>query len=240
AQGMTALHLAAHEAHLDVVRILLAHHADIEAKNSYGGTALGQTVWSAIHDPQPDHLPIIELLVEAGARVDDDWFTGRDEIDAALHPAQRRVHELRRIADRARNEGRFDDARRDYVAAADICRRSANPALLAHTLRHLGDIEREMGRADLAEPHLVEALDIARRENVKPLELANTIRPLALVRDDPKLWEEAHALYVRANVPPGIAETARQLARHARTNGDESRAEEWLRIARAAATASSD
>ena len=95
---------------------------------------------------QPDASGSVGGTLAAGsgvhARVDDDWFTGRDEIDAALHPAQRRVHELRRIADRARNEGRFDDARRDYVAAVDICRRSANPALLAHTLRHLGDIER--------------------------------------------------------------------------------------------------
>ena len=124
------------------------------------------------------------------------------------------------------------------IGAGEIVRKRVAAAIRNCENSELVSISR--GRADLAEPHLVEALDIARRENVKPLELANTIRPLALVRDDPKLWEEAHALYVRANVPPGIAETARQLARHARTNGDESRAEEWLRIARAAATASSD
>jgi hypothetical protein len=41
-------------------------------------------------------------------------------------------------------------------------------------------------------------------------------------------------LYVRANVPPGIAETARRLAAHAREEGE---AEEWMRIARAAEAA---
>lgn len=138
------------------------------------------------------------------------------------------VRERRRDGDGARAEGRLDEARQHYLAAVDACRSLGDAKLLAHTLRHLGDIEREMGRGDLAGPHLVEALEIARRENVAVLELANTIRPLAFLRDDPKLLEEANALYARANVPPGVAETARRLARHGN-------AEKWLRIAQEAA-----
>jgi len=211
--GMTPLHLAVIFGRLGVVKALLAHRPNLELRNVYGGTVLGQALWSAINDRKPDHLAIIETLVDAGARVNPDWFTGSAEIDAALHPERKRIHELRVKGDAARHEGRFEDARRDYLAAVKICRASSDAKLLAHTLRHLGDIEREMGRSDLAEPHLVEALDIARRENVTPLELANTIRPLALIRDEPKLWQEAHELYTRANVPPGIEETARRLAR---------------------------
>jgi len=211
--GMTALHLAAMEGHLDVVKTLIAHGANLEAVNGYGGTVLGQTVWSAIHDPKETDVEMIRILVDAGARVDEDWFTGRAELDAALHPTLERVRELRRVADRARSEGRFEDACRDYVAAVDLCRTSSNRKLTAHTLRHLGDIECEMGRNDLAEPHLVEALEIARRENVSTLELANTIRPLALVRDDVALWEEARALYERANVQAGVDEATRRIAR---------------------------
>ena len=35
---MTGLHLAAHEGHLETVKILLAHNAPTEARNVYGGT----------------------------------------------------------------------------------------------------------------------------------------------------------------------------------------------------------
>ena len=82
--GMTGLHWAAHEGHLDIIELLLARGAPLEAVNVYGGTVLGGAVWSAIHHPQPAHLRIIETLVGAGARVGDDWFTGRREIDQAL------------------------------------------------------------------------------------------------------------------------------------------------------------
>jgi len=184
-QGMTPLHLAVIFGHLDVVKTLLARGANAELVNAYGGTALGQAVWSLLHDPKPDHVAIIETL----------------------------VREFRRRPDRARSEGRFDDARRDYLELVDMLRDVPHPRLTAHTLRHLGDIEREMGRNDLAEPHLVEALELARRENVSTLELANTIRPLALVRDDVTLWEEARALYERANVHAGVDEATRRIAR---------------------------
>lgn len=200
-QRMTPLHHAIGFGHYDVVKALLAHRPNLELRNVYDGTALDQALWSAIHDPKPDHPAIIETLIAAGARGSAEWFNG--------------LAERRRVGDRARGERRFEEARRDYVVAVAMCRLSSDAKRLAHTLRHLGDIEREMGRADLAEPHLVEALEITRREDVTPLELANTIRPLALIRDDPKLWKEANELYTRANVPPGIEETARRLALHA-------------------------
>jgi hypothetical protein len=34
----------------EAARILLDFHAPFEVKNSYGGTVLGQAVWSALHD----------------------------------------------------------------------------------------------------------------------------------------------------------------------------------------------
>jgi tetratricopeptide (TPR) repeat protein len=194
--GMTLLHHAAAAGSLRVVRMLLDRGAKLEARNGYGGTVLEQAVWSAIHARQPQHLEIIELLVGHGARVDDDCFT-----------------ELRRVADEARHGRRYEEARSGYLIAVDVCRASGDARLLAHTLRHLGDIEREMGRTDDAEAHCAEALDIARREGVAPLELANTIRVLALLRDDEALWREAHDLYLSVNVEAGVAETARRLAK---------------------------
>jgi hypothetical protein len=87
--GMTGLHLAAHEGHLDTVKLLLGHGAPLEAKNSYGGTVLGQTLWSVIHHPRPAHREIVETLIAAGAKVEDDWLTGIPAIDELLRRAQR-------------------------------------------------------------------------------------------------------------------------------------------------------
>jgi len=81
---MTGLHLAAHEGHLDTVKLLLARNAPLEAKNVYGGTVLGQTLWSVIHHPMPSHHEIVETLLAAGAKVEDDWFTGNRSIDELL------------------------------------------------------------------------------------------------------------------------------------------------------------
>ncbi|MCW3053771.1 MAG: Ankyrin [Chthonomonadales bacterium] len=76
--GQTGLHFAAHSGHPATVRMLLAHHVPLEEKNMYGGTVLGQALWSACNEPQPDHLPIIESLIAAGAQVAPQW---REQID---------------------------------------------------------------------------------------------------------------------------------------------------------------
>jgi ankyrin repeat protein len=86
--GMTGLHLAAHDGHLDTVKLLLAHNAPLEVKNSYGGTVLDQTLWSAVNHPRPAHREIVEILIAAGAKVEDDWITGIPAIDELLRRAR--------------------------------------------------------------------------------------------------------------------------------------------------------
>ena len=85
--GQTGLHLAIHSAHLETVRFLLARRAPLELKNRYGGTALGQALWSAVRNRDLDYVPIIEALLAAGAVVDPSWSTGIDAIDERLHRA---------------------------------------------------------------------------------------------------------------------------------------------------------
>jgi ankyrin repeat protein/uncharacterized glyoxalase superfamily protein PhnB len=70
--GQTGLHIAAHAGQLEMVKVLLERKAPLEVKNMYGGTVLGQALWSAYNEPQPDHLEIIDLLIEAGAVVGPD------------------------------------------------------------------------------------------------------------------------------------------------------------------------
>ncbi|HEX3071646.1 MAG TPA: ankyrin repeat domain-containing protein [Thermoanaerobaculia bacterium] len=282
---MTGLHLAAHEGHLDTVKLLLAHNAPIEAKNVYGGTVLGQTLWSVIHHPMPAHREIVETLLAAGAKVDDDWFTGNRSIDELLfrarpdHEDPDPIHEMVRRGRRARFDrpdearelfaeavmrarksgakrelvealkgiaqidrdlGRLSAARPMYEEAVAVCREIGDPLLLAHTLRHLGDLHHGDGRDDLAEPVNAEALALYRVADAPPLELANALRSIAIVTNSAALWEEAFHLYVKTNVPAGVAESAMRLAKLAHHDGDGDRSREWLRIASAAAEASGD
>jgi tetratricopeptide (TPR) repeat protein len=101
-----------------------------------------------------------------------------------------------------------------YSEALELCRRHSTQVRIAHTARHLGDIYRESGMLTEAEPLLAEALAIYRRSSgIEPLELANAIRPLALLKTTlgdalaaRQLWQEALELYTAANVLAGVNE----------------------------------
>ena len=83
--GMSALHWAANRGNLDTVKLLIEWRAPLEQENMYGGTVLGCTVWSAINERRPDHLRIIETLIEAGANLSAvDYPTGSEQIDELL------------------------------------------------------------------------------------------------------------------------------------------------------------
>ncbi len=72
ADGQTALHWAIVGAHPDTVKLLLRHNPPLEQQNAYGGTPLGQALWSAANgdnaDPQT-YIEILEALAGAGAKI---------------------------------------------------------------------------------------------------------------------------------------------------------------------------
>ncbi|HEX5153747.1 MAG TPA: ankyrin repeat domain-containing protein [Parafilimonas sp.] len=78
--GMTALHWAVVGGHVDIIQLLLEYNAPLEIKNSYGGTVLGQALWFAYNHPRPQYPQIIDLLIKAGAKVEDGWDKYIDEI----------------------------------------------------------------------------------------------------------------------------------------------------------------
>ena len=82
----TALHLAAHQGQLEIIKLLLARGAPLEAKNVYGGTVLGQATWSVMHgDPKIDFVPTIEALLAAGANIEGAAYpTGNARVDKVL------------------------------------------------------------------------------------------------------------------------------------------------------------
>jgi ankyrin repeat protein len=60
--GQTPLHCAVIGAHLDTIKLLLAHGADPETRNVYGGTALGQAEWCAEHSNTTAYTEVIAFL----------------------------------------------------------------------------------------------------------------------------------------------------------------------------------
>ena len=54
--GQTGLHWAVIGGHLDTVKSLLRRNAPLEVKNRYGGTVLGQALWSAAHGGDSETL----------------------------------------------------------------------------------------------------------------------------------------------------------------------------------------
>jgi len=84
--GQTGLHYAAHAGHLDTVKMLIERKAPLEVLNVYGGTVLGQATWSVMNgDPGIDYAPIIEMLLDAGAKIEAaDYPTGNNRVDEVL------------------------------------------------------------------------------------------------------------------------------------------------------------
>lgn len=83
--GQTPLHLAAMSTDASLVRSLLRYNPPLEAQNSYGGTPLGQALWSAAHSAHPEaYLDVLEVLVDAGAQLPSNCEPISPAIDAWL------------------------------------------------------------------------------------------------------------------------------------------------------------
>jgi ankyrin repeat protein len=89
---LTGLHWAAASGDIDTVKALLKHKAPLEATNAWGGTPLGAAIWAATESdsndpvwPKADWVPIVELLLQAGADVTAVKYpTGHSRIDDVL------------------------------------------------------------------------------------------------------------------------------------------------------------
>ena len=83
--GQTALHWAAIGGHPETVKLLLKYNPQLESRNMYGGTVLGQTLWSAAHGGDVRmYSEIIELLIAAGAAVPERHVPVNKTIDDLL------------------------------------------------------------------------------------------------------------------------------------------------------------
>jgi len=184
-----------------------------------------------MNDLTPDDL--VELMREANRlrfeRPHDAHRLYADAVERCRQARMRRelIRALKGLGQIERDLSNGAAALTLYEEAVALCRKEGDVLMLAHTVRHLGEIHQESGREDLAEPCYIEALSIYRRDNqTLPLDLANTIRPFALLKENAgeveeakRLWAEARDLYAIANIAPGVTESSRRLARLASQSG---------------------
>jgi hypothetical protein len=92
--GMNGFHWAANRGQLETVKLLIERKVPMEVENMYGGTVLGCTVWSAVHEPRAGQVEVIEALLEAGANVSaTEYPSGNARVDEVLrrHGAKSQV-----------------------------------------------------------------------------------------------------------------------------------------------------
>jgi tetratricopeptide (TPR) repeat protein len=119
-----------------------------------------------------------------------------------------------------RDIGNLPAARHHYQGAAVLYRDIGPPARLAYVLRHEADILREESLPAEAEPLYLEAEGIYRLQGEEAeLDLANTLRGLALVLESAgradasrSLFEQARALYAKCDARAGVAECEEKLS----------------------------
>jgi tetratricopeptide (TPR) repeat protein len=119
-----------------------------------------------------------------------------------------------------RKEHRLSAARAYYAEAAQIYRNEKNPLAYAHTIRHIADMHLDESNYAEAKPLYEEALEIYRSNlDTKLLDLANTVRPYALLNERAgnrdaamQSWKEARNLYASLRLDVGVDECNAHLA----------------------------
>ena len=108
-----------------------------------------------------------------------------------------------------------------YMEAVAVARECGDAMQLAHSVRHLGDVHRNAGRRADAKDCYDEALGLYRSEPSSPtLDVANAVRPMAILKADLgervealALWREARKLYATADIAEGVEEADRWIER---------------------------
>ena len=79
-EGFTPVASAALRGLVEIVRTLMAHGADVEIRNDYGGTALGSCQWGSLNFCNPDgnYPACAEALLQGGATLIDPHFGSQD------------------------------------------------------------------------------------------------------------------------------------------------------------------
>jgi tetratricopeptide (TPR) repeat protein len=121
----------------------------------------------------------------------------------------------------ARKEGNLPVAQEHYGEGARLHRESGDLLAYAHAIRHIADMYQDEKDFGAARSLYEEALEIYRSNlHTKLLDLANTVRPYALLNEEQgnlglalDLWTEARSLYGSLRIGEGVSECATHVAR---------------------------
>ena len=119
----------------------------------------------------------------------------------------------------SRKQGNSQAALEHYAKAAELCRDERDVLAYAHNIRHIADIHQSENNLELARPLYEEALAIYRGDlGTKVLDLANTVRPFALLLEKAgnaalamDFWEEAGNLFASLRIEEGVLECKRHI-----------------------------
>jgi hypothetical protein len=82
---------------LETIKLLLRRGASLEARNCYGGTVLGQALWSAVNANNGiDYVRITETLLEAGAKIEEGSMAWVAKQKAGSAAVKERIAEVLR------------------------------------------------------------------------------------------------------------------------------------------------
>ena len=131
------------------------------------------------------------------------------------------VGALGKLGHAEENAGRADAALACYDEAVAVARGADHRLPLAHALRQLGDLHRKAGRLTVAEDCYAEALILyGAQDEPPPLDHANALRPMAILKEEQgrvdearTLWQRARELYGAASIEAGVAECTDHLDR---------------------------
>ena len=120
----------------------------------------------------------------------------------------------------ARKLGNLPAARKHYTEAASIYRQQDDVLAYAHTIRHIADIYQQECNLAEAKPLYERALELYRSNlDTKLLDLANAVRPYALLNEEQgnrdlarELWQEARNLYRSIRLDVGVSECDAHIA----------------------------
>lgn len=84
-------HYAVSSGHLETVTMLIDKGVSLEVENKYGGTLLGQALWSAVNEHKDTHAEIIERLIDAGAHVWSETLEWWEKQDVPSETTKERV-----------------------------------------------------------------------------------------------------------------------------------------------------
>ena len=92
----TGLHWAAFGGHLDLVRVLLEHHAPVDVRDKvHGGTPLGWALYGWANLPADaageNYYEVVTTLINAGAKVDEGWLEDPERPEGARLKNDRRM-----------------------------------------------------------------------------------------------------------------------------------------------------